>query len=353
MRLTNATPSPLETQRSLDVVRGKLEKRQKAPAEDVRSTPAPTSEAAVSAIPVARTSPAVSKTEQALQSQLIDSQRISQIAPIANSREPRPTTTVEAPPVAANLSSAPIETRSPEASKTTAPSVTAPVTTEKPQPNITPAQSDAQNNSASPVVAKNENTLRETAQSVATQGAGNTIDTQNPEQRATANSAQSSATARADTNLGRANNNRQQTARNTQPPAIEREYQEALRTPNARQQVTEPLREATATRNQVSASQTRVEAETNAQAPTSDRPRTEPVLATASVSNTRSTTQSPQATQDSERQQNQNNNKTAERTVPVETRAPINASQQAITQYQASQSLLQDASSTTRVRTTA
>lgn len=43
----------------------------------------------------------------------------------------------------------------------------------------------------------------------------------------------------------------------------------------------------------------------------------------------------------------------AERTLPAEARVPVNASQQAITQYQVSQSLLQDASSSTRIRTEA
>lgn len=42
-----------------------------------------------------------------------------------------------------------------------------------------------------------------------------------------------------------------------------------------------------------------------------------------------------------------------ERTVPAEARVPVNASQQAITQYQVSQSLLQDAGSSTRIRTEA
>lgn len=352
MRLTNATPSPLETQRSLDVARGKLEKRQKAPTEDVRPAPAPIPDAAVSAIPVARTSPAVSKTEQALQSQLIDSQRINQIAPIANSREPRRTATVEAPPVAANSSNAPIETDARQATKAPAPA-TAPVATEKSQTNTAAEQSATSNNRAPPPAA-GETTRREIAPDAANQATGNTTKNQGTVQGNIASPAQNTVTARADTNPPRANsNNRQQIASNTQPPAIEREYQEALRTPNTRQQETAPLREVTVARNQAPANQTHEDTDTSAQAPATNRSRTEPTLTTASVNNTRSTTQSTQAAQGSERQQNQGSNTTPEKTVPVETRAPINASQQAITQYQASQSLLQDATSTIRVRTTA
>lgn len=46
-------------------------------------------------------------------------------------------------------------------------------------------------------------------------------------------------------------------------------------------------------------------------------------------------------------------NASTERTLPAEARVPVNASQQAITQYQVSQSLLQDAGSSTRIRTEA
>ena len=46
-------------------------------------------------------------------------------------------------------------------------------------------------------------------------------------------------------------------------------------------------------------------------------------------------------------------NANTERTQPAETRVPVSASQQAITQYQVSQSLLQDAGITNRIQTEA
>lgn len=59
----------------------------------------------------------------------------------------------------------------------------------------------------------------------------------------------------------------------------------------------------------------------------------------------------PQARRDTTEQSAPN--ASTERTLPAEARVPVNASQQAITQYQVSQSLLQDAGSSTRIRTEA